>query len=565
LKDDHNTHPLADFSFSVCHLYKKKDFHHLILPTNEDCRNLMATKPFAMKQTLLLVAVTAFVSLANAQKKVTAYAITGAQKGQSNWAEVRLIDIVSGEEVKPIYQSAKEVEVLNARTGKPVVKKAIADNTQVFTRRQPEIVQRVGRLRELDRSKELNKAQELLPQQADVAQKRNIETVIVTSVNTNVNTNINTANNVNVTSNGNIDRNVNRVVVARTIERTIQTDKPFATSSAALAYDQKHERLYYTPMSIAQLRYIDLKTGKIYFFEDEAFGVVKGRGDVQNQITRMVIASDGNGYAITNDANHLIRFTTGKKPETTDLGALTDDASNGSYSVHNGSHFGGDVIADANKNLYLIGADRTVYKINLEAKVASYLGSITGLPKGFTTNGAVVEGGSKVIVTSSTQTIGYYRFDLNTLQAEKVSTSSAVYNASDLANGTLAFEKEKKKGKNPEVRDVVAENILASSGEAEKAKRLRPDMLTGTMSVYPNPVTNGGTVKVSFANQLPGRYQIQLIDAAGQIVSTRNVTINSKTQTEEFQMPQLLAYGNYMVKVVNSSSKPAGISKIVVQ
>jgi hypothetical protein len=528
----------------------------------------MVTKPFAMKKTLLLVAVTAFVSFANAQKKVTAYAITGAQKGQSNWAEVRLIDIVSGEEIKPIYQSAKEVEVLNARTGKPVVKKAIADNTQVFTRRQPENVQRVGRLRELDRTKEVNKIEELLSQPADGAQKRNIETIVVTKVNTNVNANVNTANNINVNGNSNINSNFNRTVLVRAVGRTIQTDKPFATSSAALAYDQKHERLYYTPMSIAQLRYIDLKTGKIYFFEDEAFGVVKGRGDVQNQITRMVIASDGNGYAITNDANHLIRFTTGKKPQITDLGALTDDASNGSYSVHNASHFGGDVIADANKNLYLISADRTVYKINLEAKVASYLGSIKGLPKGFTTNGAVVEGGSKVIVTSSTQTIGYYRFDLNTLQAEKVSTNSAVYNASDLANGTLAFEKERKKEKNPEVRDAVLENILAKNGEAskaEKAKRLRPEMLTGTMSVYPNPVTNGGTVKVSFANQLPGRYQIQLIDAAGQIVSTRNVTINSKTQVEEFQMPQLLAYGNYTLKVVNSSSKLAGVSKIVVQ
>jgi hypothetical protein len=519
-----------------------------------------------MKQTLLLVAFTAFVSIVNAQKKVTAYAITSVQKGQTGWSEVRLVDIVSGEEVKPIYQSAKDVEVLNARTGKPIVKKAIADNTQVLTVRQPENVQRLSRLRELDRSREVNKVQELLPQQAEGAQKRNIETVIVTNVNTNVNTNINTANNINVATNGNINSNVNRVVVVRGVGRTIQTDRPFATNSAALAYDQKHERLYYTPMNIAQLRYIDLKTGKVYFFEDEAFGVVKGRGDVQNQITRMVIASDGNGYAITNDANHLIRFTTGKKPEITDLGVLTDDASNGSYSVHNASHFGGDVIADANKNLYLIGADRTVYKINLEAKVASYLGSIKGLPKGFTTNGAVAEGGSKVIVTSSTQTIGYYRFDLNTLEAEKVSTNSAVYNASDLANGTLAFEKEKKK-RNPEIRDVLVEKIPANEeiSKAEKTTRLRPEVLTGTMSVYPNPVTNGGSVKISFANQLPGRYQIQLIDAAGQIVNTRNVTINSKTQVEEFKLPDLLAYGNYMVKVVSASNKLAGISKILVQ
>ena len=504
-----------------------------------------------MKQTLLLVALTACVSLLNAQKKITAYAITAMQKGQSSWTEVRLVDIISGEEVQSVYQSAKDVEVLNARTGKPIVKKALADNTQVFKIRQLENVQ------ELNKLKELNKVQDPQTQQETV--QRNIENVVVNNINTNVNTNINV----------NTNNNINKAVIVRSFSKPIQTDRPFATSSAALAYDQKHERLYYTPMSIAQLRYIDLKTGKIYYFEDEPFGVVQGRGDVQNQITRMVIASDGDGYAITNDANHLIKFTTGKKPVITDLGPLTDDASNGSYSVHNGGHFGGDVIADANKNLYLIGADRTVYKLSLESKVASYLGSIKGLPKGFTTNGAVVEGGSKVIVTSSTSTVGYYRFDLNTLQAEKVSTGSAVYNASDLANGTLAFEKTKKKKerKIEEIKDVVVTEDPVKKEDAskmEKTTRDRPEVLSGTMAVYPNPVTSG-LVKLSFENQLPGRYQIQLLDVAGQIVSTKDITINNKTQVEEFKLPELIAHGNYVVKVISDANKLAGTSKIVVQ
>ena len=100
-----------------------------------------------------------------------------------------------------------------------------------------------------------------------------------------------------------------------------------------MAYDKKHERLYYTPMGINQLRYIDLKSNKIYYFENEPFGTVSGPGDGANQICRMVIASDGNGYALTNDANHLIRFTTGKNPVITDLGALTDDASNANFPV----------------------------------------------------------------------------------------------------------------------------------------------------------------------------------------------------------------------------------------
>ena len=65
--------------------------------------------------------------------------------------------------------------------------------------------------------------------------------------------------------------------------------------------------------------------------------------------------------------------------------------------------------------------------------------------------------------------------------------------------------------------------------KAQKSVRTQPQELAGTMSVYPNPVM-GGLVKLSFANQLPGKYQIQLLDIAGQIVSTKNITINNKTQ-----------------------------------
>src|SRR3989337_1252567 len=39
----------------------------------------------------------------------------------------------------------------------------------------------------------------------------------------------------------------------------------FGTGVAAIAYDKRNNRLYYTPMFIDQLRYIDLKTMKVYF------------------------------------------------------------------------------------------------------------------------------------------------------------------------------------------------------------------------------------------------------------------------------------------------------------
>ena len=72
------------------------------------------------RKTLLLFVCSSFLLTVTAQKKakkITAFAITAPQKGQSNWSEVRLVDIGSGEELKTVYQSKQELEVLNARTG----------------------------------------------------------------------------------------------------------------------------------------------------------------------------------------------------------------------------------------------------------------------------------------------------------------------------------------------------------------------------------------------------------------------------------------------------------------
>src|SRR5436190_1685852 len=295
-------------------------------------------------------------------------------------------------------------------------------------------------------------------------------------------------------------------------------------------------------MGINQLRYIDLKSGKIYYFEDEAFGIVKSFGDASNQITRMVIASDGNGYALTNDANHLLRFTTDKKAIITDLGVVSDDAAN-TKSIHNSSGFGGDMIADASGNLYLLTANRNVYKINIESRVGAFQGVIKGLPQGFTTNGAMVEEGSKVIIASSESTVGYYRFDLTTMQAEKISSSPDVFNASDLANGNLAFDKKKKDDKT--VEEVKTETKESVADPVAKAQTVQEAIAKNHITVYPNPVTNG-VINLSFSDLAAGRYKIELLDISGNLVSSKQVNIHNEKQIEEFRFPGLSVSGNYL-------------------
>lgn len=474
-----------------------------------------------MKKTLLFVVTTIIVTSLSAQKKnkglpaTNGYAITAVEKGGRNWKEVRMIDAASGEVIKTVYDSKQDPEALNARTGKPVVKKeqpAVKTYTHTIGSTAPVIT---------EKKKVVNLDQEL-----DKA-------------------------------NGNHTKTYTRTIIVR---HGVSPDKSLAGNSAAMAYDKKHDRLYYTPMNINQLRYIDLKSGKVYFFEEEAFGVVKGMGDVQNQVTRMVIAADGNGYALTNDANHLIRFTTDKNAAITDLGPVADDAGN-KFSVHSKNGYGGDMVADAAGNLYLLTAGRAVFKINIDTRTAQYLGAVKGLPQGFSTNGAMVEGGSKVIIASSESTAGYYRFDLNTLEAEKISQSTDVFNASDLANGNLAFEKQKKERKQEESKTetpVVAETAAAKASDAAGADRNKG------ITIFPNPVTNG-RVSLSFKEQPAGKYQVQLLDLSGRLISSKEVNINSGAQVESFRIPELAAKGSYLLKIFSEENKVNVTNKIVLQ
>ena len=463
-----------------------------------------------MKKTLLLLVMITIITGAFAQKRkkseqpLTGYAITAIEKGGRSWKEVRLVNITTGEEIKSVYQSKQETEAFNARTGAPIAKK----DANATVAKAP-----VKKIVNLDN--------ELAAAQGKTVR---VKTVVV---------------------NGSHN----------------QYDKPFATNSAAMAYDKKHERLYYTPMGINQLRYLDLKTNKFYYFENEPFGTVSGPGDGANQICRMVIASDGNGYALTNDANHLIRFTTGKNPVITDLGALTDDASNGNYTIHSRRGHGGDMVADAYGNLYVLMANRSVFKVPISTQVATYMGAIKGLPDGFTTNGAMVEEGSKVIVASSESSIGYYRFDLTTMQAEKVSTNAAVFNASDLANSVLAFEKKKKKDRKD---DIIEEQKQPAAEEVTKKSPLQDGNTTNGIAVYPNPVTNG-YVKVSFADQPAGKYQVDLIDIAGKLIQSKEVNIASNMQIEEVRIPRSLSGGSYLLKITGVANKVSFTNKLVVQ
>ena len=328
------------------------------------------------------------------------------------------------------------------------------------------------------------------------------------------------------------------------------TNAAFATGVAALAYDKKNNRLYYTPMFIDQLRYIDLKTMKVYYVTDREFtGKPVKSSDQGNIVTRMVIASDGYGYAMTNDATQLIRFTTGKNLSITDLGTIADDQANKGVSIHNScSSYGGDIIADDAGNLFVFSARNQVFKINLETKVATHLGTISGLPNGFTVNGAAVTNDNKVLVSSAMLASSYFTVDMKSLSATPYTIAGTVWQSSDLANGNLLNTGTQAKGNTVE---LISRNTEPNSGD-------------GKIAIFPNPVTNN-QFAIQFNELEVGQYTIQVTDVMGRQVLQQIVSVAGEKQTQTVRLNASSSKGVYLVKVTDHANRSVYNTKIVVQ
>jgi len=323
----------------------------------------------------------------------------------------------------------------------------------------------------------------------------------------------------------------------------------FGTGVAAMAYDRRNNRLYYTPMFVDQLRYIDLKSMKVYYVTDKAFtGKPVKSSDQGNIVTRMVIASDGNGYAMTNDATQLIRFSTGKKLVITDLGTIADDPVNKNISIHNScSSYGGDMIADDDGNLYVFSARNHVYKINTETKVAAYLGVVSGLPNGFTINGAAVNDDNRVLVASAVQGGSYFTVDMKSLAASPYLMQGQVWQSSDLANSNLLAS-----NKNQTEPVELMRNKPVTAGDA------------GKINIYPNPVTDNQFV-VRFGQLETGSYTVQVTDVLGRQVAQQVVNVNGENQSQKIKLAASASKGVYLVKVLDAGNNTAFSTKIVVQ
>lgn len=322
---------------------------------------------------------------------------------------------------------------------------------------------------------------------------------------------------------------------------------PFATGVAAAAYDRKHNRLYFTPMFVDQLRFIDLKTMKVYYVGEPFTKMGSMHNDEGKIITRMVIAPDGYGYAISNDANTFIRFSTGKKTTTIEhLGTLVDDAANNGISIHNRcSSFGGDMISDDRGNLYILTARNNVFTVNTKSKVAKYVGNITGLEQNFTVNGAVVDGDGNLLVSSAVDANTYYVVNPAGWKATPYKAANGIFRSSDLANSNFLSN-----------RTIKTQDIQRLIRPEEKYAR--------EISVYPNPVT-ASVIKLQFNKVPAGNYTVELRDVLGRTVMQKRISIEAENQIQELKLDRRNTNGVYMVKLFDGLNQSVFTQKLVVQ
>ena len=321
----------------------------------------------------------------------------------------------------------------------------------------------------------------------------------------------------------------------------------FNTGVAAIAYDKKNNRIYYTPMFIDQLRYIDLRTMKVYYVSDQAFtGLGNVNHDEAKIVTRMVIAPDRYGYAVTNDATTFIRFSTGKKLAIEQLGSLVDDPGNTGISVHNRcSSWGGDIVADDAGNLYMFSAHNSVFKVNIETKMATWLGPVKGIPSDFTINGIAVTDDGNLLAGSQVYAKSWFVIDPKSWSASEYKSPNGVYLTSDLANSNILSTRKKS----------ATEIATIAANESS---------LANIIQLYPNPVSNN-QFKIQFNKLGTGDYTIELTDVAGKQVMTQKVNVGGEGQIQTINLKKNTEPGIYLVKVTDINSKSIFTQKLVIQ
>ena len=182
-----------------------------------------------------------------------------------------------------------------------------------------------------------------------------------------------------------------------------------------------------------------------------------------------------------------------------------------------------------------------VFKININTREATFIGTIKNLPADFTTNGAAADEDGNVIIASAINNDSYYKVNLSTFQAVALTNKGelALTSTSDLASGNLIYQS---KG------STVSSPVTTTNSNIE---------------IFPNPVVNR-TYNVQFGKLPVGNYTIEVSDMNGRKVSTKTVAING-AQSLKMNLPASANTGLYMIRVFNTTGNTVYTNKLAVE
>ena len=305
-------------------------------------------------------------------------------------------------------------------------------------------------------------------------------------------------------------------------------------SMASLGYDKANNSLVFVPMFSPNVYVLNLRTKEITLVENKAIKSIQC--NLESHITRMTSAKNGLIYAMSNSGSQLLRISSKNgRYSVEDLGAVKDMTANAEKSLSKMmTGFGGDMVADAENNLYVFSASNNIFKINTANLTSEFVGTVSGLPVNYTSNGAAVNAAGNVIVGNA-RGEGLYEINFTTLEAKAV----------------------------PGEFKMPVYDLASSYYLNDKAVGTASNLMTG-IEIYPTKV-NEQFFNIKINNEkVKGNLRVEVSDYLGNVVIKQNINVVRNNSEFKINLNKHNA-GVYIVNIRDGNGPAIFSNKILIE
>jgi hypothetical protein len=96
-------------------------------------------------------------------------------------------------------------------------------------------------------------------------------------------------------------------------------------------------------------------------------------------------------------------------------------------------------------------------------------------------------------------------------------------------------------------------------------EQIKDTLSPAKVKIYPNPVSRSGTINLMITDVKSGKYQIRLINSAGQLFYSFEKQISSKADLEQIHLNDKMISGIYFIQLIDNKRKLIQSSKIVLE